>query len=308
MKSLCIGSRGSALALVQTQQIQTELERIFSGIQITVQVIKTTGDRNLESSFAAIGSKGVFVKELDEALLSKKIDFAVHSLKDLPSDMARGVIVAAVTRCLDPRDALVSRNRSSFSKLPSGAIVGTSSVRRQALIRKYRPDLKVEMLRGNLDTRLRKLDEGKYDAIVIASAGLKRLGFDHRATERLDPFQFIPAIGQGMLAITCREGDKGTLEALQKIDDPMSHRLADIQRRFMNRIGGGCQIPLGCYGEERKGKLRLVAFLGSVDGTKEVRLEMEGSMAEGDQLADRLAEEILDQGGREIMNTLRPPS
>lgn len=305
MKVIRMGSRGSKLALVQSHEVQQLLQKSHPGMGIQIQVIKTTGDREAERPFSEIGAKGVFTKELDEALLGLRIDCATHSLKDLPTDLPKGVKLAAVTPCLDPRDALVSRDGVKLSRLAAGSRIGTSSLRRAALLRKLRPDLEIRELRGNVDTRLRKLEEGQVDAVVIAAAGLKRLGFQSRITEFLDPFEFIPAIGQGLLAVVCRSKDQETQQLLAVLDDPPSHRLADAERMFMANLEGGCRVPLGCYGDEQNGRLRLIGFLATPDGQQEIREQVEGEPAQARRLAETLAQKILNQGGSEILRRLR---
>ncbi|HLG20163.1 MAG TPA: hydroxymethylbilane synthase, partial [Bdellovibrionota bacterium] len=183
--------------------------------------------------------------------------------------------------------------------------VGTSSARRTALLRRHRPDLEIGMLRGNLDTRLRRLEEGKFDAVVVACAGLERLGRTERLSERLDPFEFVPAVGQGMLAVTCRREDKESREIVRAVNDERAHRLADIERVFLAQVGGGCEVPLGCYGEEKDDEIRLVAVLASFDGRKEIRSEVRGEIDRGEELARQLAGRILDQGGRAMIDEIR---
>ncbi|MFH1262809.1 MAG: hydroxymethylbilane synthase [Pseudomonadota bacterium] len=305
MKALRMGSRGSKLALVQTHEVQQTLTKAHPGISVSIQVIKTIGDRESEVPFSAIGAKGVFTKELDEALLAERIDCATHSLKDLPSDLTKGVKLAAVSACIDPRDALVSRDNVKFSRLPEGSRIGTSSLRRAALLKRIRPDLVITELRGNVDTRLRKLDEGQVDAIVLAAAGLKRLGLGSRVTEFLDPHDFVPAIGQGLLAIVCRAKDFETQKLLAVLDDPSSHRMADAQRLFMAAMEGGCRVPLGCYAEETGDRVRLIGFLATPDGKREIRESVEGTISQVKVLAENLAQRILKKGGDEILRGLR---
>jgi hydroxymethylbilane synthase len=305
MKDLRMGTRGSKLALVQSHEVQQRLQQVHPGLRVPIQVIKTTGDRENEVPFSAIGSKGIFTKELDEALLADRIDCATHSLKDLPSDLPKGLKLVAVTKCLDPRDALISREGIPLSRLSEGSRVGTSSLRRAALLRRARPDLAVLELRGNVDTRLRKLDEGQYDAILLAAAGLKRLGLGERITEFLDPHLFVPAIGQGLLGIVGRSRDQESQRLLSVLDDPASHRLAEAQRRFMAVMEGGCRVPLGCYGEERDGKLHLLGYLGTPDGREEIREEADGEFSQAGVLAETLAQTMLKKGGERILQKLR---
>lgn len=293
------------MALAQTGMIQKGLSSRFPKVEFRIETVRTSGDREADLPFAAIGAKGIFVKELDDVLLAGKIDAAVHSLKDLPSEVTKGVELTAVTTCVDPRDALVTRDGRTLATLPKGARVGTSSARRTALLRRHRPDLEIGMLRGNLDTRLRRLEEGKFDAVVVACAGLERLGRTERLSERLDPFEFVPAVGQGMLAVTCRREDKESREIVRAVNDERAHRLADIERVFLAQVGGGCEVPLGCYGEEKDDEIRLVAVLASFDGRKEIRSEVRGEIDRGEELARQLAGRILDQGGRAMIDEIR---
>ncbi len=300
-----IGTRGSPLALAQANSIREELMKAHPGFRFDLEVIKTTGDRQLDDAFSAIGAKGVFTKELDDALIGGRIAMAVHSLKDLPSQLAEGISLIAVPAPEDPSDAWVSRDGKGFEELPAGSVVGTSSLRRQALVRHLRPDLTIEPLRGNVDTRLRKLSEGRYAAVVLAAAGLRRLGLADRITETLDPRRFLPAIGQGMLALVSRTGDLRIEAILRSLDAPETHRLADTQRRFMAGMEGGCRVPLGCHGWIDSGRFHLLGFVSSADGTKFIRRELEGKVSDAFLLADSLAEILLSAGGREILDRLR---
>jgi hydroxymethylbilane synthase len=305
MKTIRMGSRGSKLAMVQTHEVQKLLQKAHPALTIQIQMIKTTGDRESELPFSKIGTKGIFTKELDEALLESRIECATHSLKDLPSDLPKGLKLAAITSCLDPRDAVVSKDGVKLSRLPAGSRIGTSSLRRTALLRGMRPDLEVRELRGNVDTRLRKLDEGEVDAILLAAAGLKRLGWLSRITEFLDPSEFVPAIGQGLLAVVCRSKDLETQQLLSVLDDPPSHRLADAQRLFMGLMEGGCRVPLGCFGEEQNGRLRLIGYLAKSDGSQEIRETVEGEPSQAKRLAETLAQKMLKRGAGEILKHLR---
>jgi hydroxymethylbilane synthase len=305
MKELRMGTRGSKLALVQSRDVQRVLLKAHAGIRVGISVIQTVGDRESSVPFSEIGAKGIFTKEIDEALLSGRIDAATHSLKDVASGLPKGIKLAAITACLDPRDALVSRDGVPFSALPEGSRVGTSSLRRAAIARRLRPDLKILDLRGNVDTRLRKLDEGEYDAILLASAGLKRLGLESRITENLDPEQFVPAVGQGFLGIACRRKDQETQRIVSAVDDPAGHRLAGAQRVFLARMEGGCRVPLGCHGRETGDRLELIGYLATADGGEEIRERVIGPVAEAKQLGEKLALEILRKGGESILQRLR---
>lgn len=302
---LRVGTRGSQLAVTQTQQILDSIAKLRPEARFELEKITTKGDLQVTQGFAAIGAKGLFVKELDDALLSNRVDFAVHSLKDVPSVLEKGLTLAAVTTCMDPRDALIGRGGLNLQALPKGAKVGTSSLRRTVLVKRARPDLVVEGLRGNLDTRLRKLDMGNYDAIVVAAAGLKRMGFGDRVTEFLDPEEFIPAMGQGRLALVCREADENAREVLASVNDSLGHFLASVERIFVARMEGGCQVPMGCHAEGDGRTFRFSAFLTDGEGRQEIRRRREGIWDDAKAMAESLAEEILSAGGREILQGLR---
>jgi hydroxymethylbilane synthase len=295
MKEFVIGTRGSPLAVTQTGQVCEELRKTNPTNGFSVRTIQTSGDMSKSSPIGSLNLKGAFTKELDEALLGHRIDIAVHSLKDLPAEIPAGLTLAAVTRCVDPRDVWLSASGKKFNESAAGSVVGTSSMRRRALLARIRPDLKVEVLRGNVDTRLRKLSEGKFDAIIVAAAGLKRLGLEDRVTEFLAPNEFVPAIGQGRLAIVTRQDDSKVLKAVRPLDDEVGHQICLGERQFMLRMEGGCQIPLGCYGEVRDELLTLSGFWASMDGgdgARSVLKRVEGPLTEAIALGDRLASEI----------------
>jgi hydroxymethylbilane synthase len=299
-----IGTRGSPLAVAQAGTVREELARRFPRFGFRLEKIRTTGDIVKDVPFGSINLKGVFTKELDEALTAGTIDLAVHSLKDLPSEIPPELTLGAVTTCLDPRDAVVSRDGRKLAELPKGAKVGTSSLRRGALLRRRYPKLSIEFLRGNVDTRLKKLDRGDYDAILLAAAGLKRLGKGERISELLDPFDFIPAIGQGMLALVSRKNDADAGEVLKAMDDPTAHRIADGERQFMRRMEGGCQVPMGCYGEAGPDGVRFVACLSTPDGATEIRRSRTGRLDSAVEIGDWLADEILGAGGAAILKEI----
>ncbi len=303
---LRVGTRGSSLALAQSKLLQTQLAQQNPNLKFETKVIKTTGDEAINRPFSAIGGRGVFTRELDEALSKNEIDFAVHSLKDLTSEFIPGVMLGAVTAPADPRDVVVSRSGQPLGELSKGAVVGTASLRRTALLKSKYPHLKIEMLRGNIDTRLRKVAEGTYDAIVIAAAGLIRLGWESKITEFLDPKEFVPAIGQGRLALTCRTSDMATRRVIETVDDSASHRLARMERILMQRLEGGCLVPIGCYGEEREGRVILYGYLGMPDGKREIRRTVEGRVTDAEKLAEDLAAQMLQGGGKEMLEELRP--
>jgi len=273
MTVLTYATRRSPLALAQSRSFAARL-RAEAGVTSTAEVqILTSGDRIQDRSLAEIGGKGLFVKEIEEALLDRKADFAVHSLKDLPGVLPRGLILACIPRREDARDALVAPRHQTLDALPAGARVGTSSLRRSISVRALRPDLEVKLLRGNVDTRLRKVDEGDYDAILIARAGLVRLGLEHRITEVLSPGACLPAVGQGALGIECRDEDAATRALLSRLHDADSATCVAAERGVLIALGGDCKTPLGAYAERDHEHIRLRAFVAELDGSRIRRVE-----------------------------------
>jgi hydroxymethylbilane synthase len=309
---LILGSRGSKLALWQANFIQAQLERAHA-VEVRIEVIRTTGDKITDVPLAQVGgTKALFTKEIEEALLAKRVDLAVHSLKDLPVQLPPGLIVGAMPAREDPHDVLIARRGERWDKLAPGARVGTSSLRRQLQLKRLRSDLHIEPLRGNLDTRLRKLDEGRYDAIVVALAGLKRMGWADRATQIFSAEEMVPAIGQGALAIEVREDDAEVRNALAGLRDPATEAATEAERSFLARLGGGCQVPLAAHARVKGEALHLVGVVVSLDGEQAVRGEESGEAGEAGAIGKRLAERLLAQGAEEILDAiaaagLRPP-
>lgn len=301
---IIIGTRGSKLALWQADYVEQRLREEYPGLQVTQKRISTKGDRILDVPLAKIGGKGLFTKELEEEMLSGSIDLAVHSLKDMPAKVPDGLMIAAVTKRLDPGDALVSNRFSSFSELPQGARVGTSSLRRRAQLLCARPDLTMIDLRGNVNTRLRKLDEGEYDAIVLAVAGLKRLGFADRIREVLPQTMVLPAVGQGALAIETRADDKETRDMLAFLRDDETICCAEAERSFLARVEGGCQVPVGVYATAEGDDLKVEAVIASLDGWRSYRGTVNGAKADAAKLGKGLAEKLLNEGGAKILQEL----
>ena len=301
---IIIGTRGSKLALWQADYVEQRLREEYPGLQVTQKRISTKGDRILDVPLAKIGGKGLFTKELEEEMLSGSIDLAVHSLKDMPAKVPDGLMIAAVTKRLDPGDALVSNRFSSFSELPQGAWVGTSSLRRRAQLLCVRPDLTMLDLRGNVNTRLRKLDEGEYDAIVLAVAGLKRLGFADRIREVLPQTMVLPAVGQGALAIETRADDKETRDMLAFLRDDETICCAEAERSFLARVEGGCQVPVGVYATAEGDALKVEAVIASLDGRRSYRGTVNGAKADAAKLGKGLAEKLLNEGGAKILQEL----
>ncbi len=297
-----IGTRGSQLALTQSRWVQARLQETRPDIEAELVTITTSGDRFLDRPLSAIGGKGLFVKEIEEALSAGAIDCAVHSLKDVPDELAPGLVIAAVPARQDPRDLLIARGGHSLSGLPNGARVGTSSLRRMALCRAARRDLEVVPLRGNVETRLRKLDAGEVDAVVLAAAGLQRLGIDRADAAFFDPEDFVPAIGQGALAVETRSDASAAI--LAALDDANTHVAVTAERAFLHRVGGSCRTPLAAHAKLHEGSMTLRALIASPDGSRVVRGERTGSPAQGTAMGVDLADELLARGGAAILQAL----
>ncbi|WP_455577460.1 hydroxymethylbilane synthase [Anaerosinus sp.] len=301
-KSVVIGTRGSKLALWQANYIADCLRKQYPDLTVELKQITTTGDKILDVPLAKIGGKGLFTKELENEMLSGTIDLAVHSLKDMPTELPEGLTLAAITERIASGDALVSNLFSSLQALPKGARVGTSSLRRKAQLLAYRPDLIISDLRGNVDTRLKKLDDGEFDAIVLAAAGLKRLGWEKRIAEILDTKVCLPAVGQGALAIETRADDQAILDLLAFLNDEETRVTTTAERAFLRTVEGGCQVPVGVYGTVvGENQMQVEALIASLDGKVVVRDTLRGSFADAEILGIRLAESLLARGGREIM-------
>ena len=294
-----IGSRGSQLALWQARWIQTRIQGF--GIETRLEIIHTTGDKITDVALSKVGTKGLFTKEIEEALLSGTIDLAVHSLKDMPTDLPDGLTLSAIPEREDPRDAMVGR---SLNSLALKARVGTSSLRRAAQLRAKRSDLEIENIRGNLDTRLRKLDEGQYDAIVLASAGLRRLGWENRITELLDPDVMCPAVGQGALAVETRSDGGAAEEIAKRLEHRESRIAVTAERAVLRALGGGCQVPIGAYATVDADAVHLRAIIVSPDGTEIIRKQASGPVSEAATIGRALGEELLAQGGRQILEAV----
>jgi hydroxymethylbilane synthase len=305
---IIIGSRGSKLALCQTKMIAASLMNHHPGLVVEIIKIKTQGDKILDVPLAKIGDKGLFVKELEDALLNEQIDLAVHSLKDVPTDLPPGLIIGAVTTRENPQDILISRNNIQLQDLPPDATLGTSSLRRQAQLLHYSPRFKLVDLRGNLDTRIRKLTEQKMDGIVLAAAGVCRLGWQEKISQYLPIDICLPAVGQGALGIEIRETDQRLKTLIAPLNHPPTGAAAVAERALLKRLEGGCQVPLGAYAQVENNTLRLQGVIASVDGEKLIRDEISGKPDEAAELGVGLAERLLDAGGREILATIMRPA
>jgi hydroxymethylbilane synthase len=298
-----IGTRGSALALVQSEHVRALIPGGPS--EHTMIIIKTLGDLNPSASLARIGGKGVFTKEIEEALLREEIDLAVHSLKDLPTDERPGLRLGALLAREDPRDALVSREGTPFERLRSGAVVGTSSLRRRSQVLARRPDLRVTELRGNVPTRLARVAEGHLDAIIVAAAGLNRLKLSDRATQLLEESIMLPAPGQGVLAIQIRTGDHATASAVRALNDAVSAAEATAERALLAGLGGGCLVPVGARARVKGATIELSAYVGHPDGRPSLRSSASGPAHAPDDLGRALAVTMLGQGARPILDEVR---
>ena len=302
--SIVLGTRGSKLAVQQSEWVQARLKDLAPEVTVTLRRIHTSGDKILDVPLAKIGGKGLFVKEIEEALLAGEIDLAVHSMKDVPTQLPEGLAILCIPQREDPRDALISRTGCVFKDLPRGAKVGTSSLRRQAQFLHARPDLKIEMLRGNLDTRLKKLREGQYDAIVLAAAGLSRLGWTNEITEYLDPHISLPAIGQGALGIEGRHGDLFVRSLLRRLDHASTRVAVLAERALLDRLQGGCQVPIAAYATVNGTHVHLEGLVASVDGKDMIRDVVEGATEQASELGRQLAERLLARGGDKILKAI----
>lgn len=301
---LVIGTRGSKLALWQANHIAGRLAAEHPGLEILLRHIVTTGDKILDVPLAKIGGKGLFTKELENAMLAGEIDLAVHSLKDMPTELPAGLTLAAITERLDPGDAFISPRYKTIDQLPQGATIGTSSLRRKAQLLMYRPDLKIVDLRGNIDTRLRKLEQENLDGILLAVSGLTRLGWDDSITQIVPMDICLPAVGQGALALEAREGDSEVLTLLACLEHADTRHAVSAERAFLREVEGGCQIPIGVYGRMENAKLLLEAVIASPDGASAIREKTEGNAADAARLGRELACRMLDAGGRRLLNCI----
>lgn len=302
MSRVVIGSRGSTLALVQAGTIREALQKKYPSLKIAVVPIRTRADRDLNRRIDRFPGKGIFVKELEEALLAGKIDLAVHSLKDVPSELPPGLEIAAIPKREDPRDCLVTLRPSTLEDLPEGARIGTGSPRRACQILASRPDLSLHPVRGNVGTRLRKMREGEYDGLILAIAGLNRLGIRDYGILPLDPDVCLPAPGQGALGVEVRTGDENIHRYLTAMNHSPSSRAVKAERAFLESLGGGCRVPIGALGTLRaQGKILLRGMLASEDGREMMRMKLEGK-GTPESLGERLAQRFLDRGGEKILN------
>ncbi|ENW06380.1 MULTISPECIES: hydroxymethylbilane synthase [Acinetobacter] len=304
MKTLKIATRQSPLALWQAEHIRFRLNELYPDLTVELVKFVTQGDKILDTPLAKIGGKGLFVKELEAALLDGRADLAVHSMKDVPMHLPENLSLAVICEREDPLDAFVSNQYSNFDELPLGAKVGTSSLRRKCQILQLRPDLEIIDLRGNVGTRLSKLDDGLYDAIILASAGLKRLGLADRIRHSLDPVVSLPAVGQGALGLECRENDHELLALIQPLQHQETSICVRAERAFNAYLEGGCQVPIAGYATLVNAQLKIEGRVGSVDGKTLLKETLEGSADEAEQLGEQLAQRLLAQGAGELLKAL----
>lgn len=298
---LIIGTRQSLLALWQSKYIAARLRSQYPECEIVLKKIVTKGDRILDVPLAKIGGKGLFTKEIEAEMLEGTIDLAVHSLKDMPTVLPEGLCLTAITSRAIAGDAFVSNKYSSFAELPQGAVLGTSSLRRRAQLLAARPDLKIVDLRGNVDTRLRKLDEGHMDAIILAAAGLERLGYGSRIREIMPPGVCLPAVGQGALAVECRSNDAEVRSMLDFLNDKATLQETAAERAFLGLVEGGCQVPIGVHAEVKDNMINIEAVIASLDGSKVLRSNIAGPVGEAASLGQSLGRRMLAEGGQEIL-------
>lgn len=299
--NLIMGTRQSLLAMWQSNYIAGRLREEYPGCEVTLKKIVTKGDRILDVPLAKIGGKGLFTKEIEQELLDGTIDLAVHSLKDMPTVLPEGLCLTAITERANSGDAFVSNKYNSIEELPEGSVLGTSSLRRRAQLLARRPDLKIVDLRGNVDTRLKKLDEGQMDAIILAAAGLTRLGHADRIKEIIPQSYCLPAVGQGALAIECRTDNFKVRQMLDFLNDTATKQATDAERAFLGLLEGGCQVPIGVHAEVNEGRIAMEAVIASLDGSTVLRDTAEGNAADAVTLGRALGQKMLDNGGREIL-------
>jgi len=303
-KIICIGTRGSQLALWQANFIKSEIESLFPDLNVELKIIKTTGDRITDRPLAMVGGKGLFVKEIENALLSNDIDLAVHSMKDMPGELPKGLIIGAIPKRENPFDVLISKDNSLLCDYKKGSKIGTSSLRRASQIKHIRPDLIIESIRGNLDTRIKKLKAGDYDAIVLAAAGLRRLGQENEITEYLDETSMLPAVGQGALCIETRENDADIADIMKNLDHHNTHICVTGERAFLKQIEGSCHIPVACFGKIKGNDVLLTAVVASVDGKSLIKEQIISPMDKVELSGQTLADQVLEKGGKKILEQL----
>lgn len=301
---LVIGTRGSKLALWQSEYIRAKVEEV-TGLPVTLKIIKTTGDKILDVPLAKVGGKGLFTKELEVELMAGTVDLCVHSMKDVPTELPESLYIAAMPERVDPRDVMVSGAGYDLDTLPQGAKLGTSSLRRRSQVKALRPDLEIVDVRGNLDTRMRKAEEGELDAVILASAGITRMGWADRITHYIDPEQMVSAVGQGAIGIEIREDDEFMRHVMEAIGHPETMECVTAERVVMNKLEGGCQVPIGAYARIEGDRMIMDGFVGSVGGEQILRAQLDGPADKPIELGERMVAELLDQGAHEILAAIR---
>lgn len=303
-KNIIIGTRGSQLALWQANFIKSEIERLFPDISVELNIIKTTGDRITDRPLAMVGGKGLFVKEIESALLNNDIDLAVHSMKDMPGKLPEGLVIGAIPKRENPFDVLISKDKKRLIDYEKGAKIGTSSLRRASQIKHIRPDVTIESIRGNLDTRIKKLKSGEYDAIVLAAAGLRRLGQENQITEYIDESVMIPAVGQGALCIETRANDADIAQVMEKLDHTDTRICVTGERAFLKQIEGSCHIPVACFGKIVDNEVVFTAVVASEDGKELIKEQIVSPMNTVEKAGHSLADRLLEKGGKKILEQL----
>lgn len=303
--SIVIGTRGSELALWQTNWVKTELQKLYPKLEIITEVIKTKGDNILDVSLSKIGDKGLFTKEIENALLLKNIDLAVHSLKDLPTSLPNGLQIGAVSKRIDQRDVFISNKYSSIEELPEGASVATGSLRRKSQLLNFKPSLNIIDIRGNLQTRFKKFEDNGYDGMILAYAGVKRLGMDDKITQVIPVNIMLPAVSQGVMAVEAREGDEDIIRLLDCINDSQSYIETSAERSFLKALEGGCQVPIGVYSEIDNNILHMEGMVASIDGKILLRDNISGEISNSVNLGSELAEKLKNKGAVKILNEIR---
>ncbi|RPJ16698.1 MAG: hydroxymethylbilane synthase [Desulfobacteraceae bacterium] len=299
-----IGTRGSKLALWQANWVKSELIKKFPDLSIETVIIKTKGDKILDVPLAKVGGKGLFVKEIEEALISNHVDIAVHSMKDMPAELLDGLAIGAIPEREIPVDVLISKNNLFLSQLPRKARIGTSSLRRLAQIRHIRPDLVILPLRGNLDTRIRKLDSGEMDAIVLAAAGVKRLGLESLITEYLSEDTMLPAVGQGALCIEIRKDDGDVVEFTDSLDHPITRNVVMGERAFLKKLEGGCQIPIAGHGKAWENRFSIIGLVADLEGKTIIKDTLSGPLESSESVGTALADKLLERGAKQLLENL----
>ncbi|WP_299577608.1 hydroxymethylbilane synthase [uncultured Sunxiuqinia sp.] len=303
-----IGTRGSKLALWQAETVKSELEKAHPNLQFELEIIKTKGDKILDVALSKIGDKGLFTKEIEQALYDNTIDLAVHSLKDLPTELPENLIIGGMLKRAEVRDVFISKDGRKLADFTAKDKIATSSLRRQSQLLHFNPDLQIVDIRGNVETRLKKMNDGHCDALIMAAAGILRLGYEDVITEMLDTEIMLPAISQGAIAIEIREDDERTQLLLDAITDEPTRATTLAERSLLRELEGGCQVPVGCFSEVKGDQIKLTGMVASLNGAKRIRKSIEASLEEASEKAIELAQAILDDGGKEILDSIRPTS